>query len=63
MGKAAKVAEAAAEYELVVLQGFLGYVKGQIITAPEKVAELIDSEWQTHFIKKQKQASEEPDAS
>lgn len=57
--EAIAAAETAAEHELVVLQDFLGYVKGQIITEAKKVKDLVDSEWQTHFVKKQKTASED----
>jgi len=55
--------ETAVEHELVVVEGFLGYVKGQIITEAEKVKELLASEWEHHVIKKQKQAPADPSAS
>lgn len=40
------------EYELVVIENFADYVKGQIITDVKKIADLVDSEWQAHFVKK-----------
>lgn len=57
MGKAqetVKAVEAAVEHELVVIEAFLGYEKGQIITDAEKVKELLESEWENHFVKKLK---------
>lgn len=66
MGKAQETiqaVEAAVEHELVVVEGFLGYVKGQIITEAEKIKELLESEWSAHFVKKQKQAPADPSAS
>lgn len=44
--------EAAIEHELVVVQGFLGYVKGEIISDAAKIKELLESEWSAHFVKK-----------
>lgn len=66
--EAVAAVETAVEHELVVVEGFLGYVKGQVITEAEKVKELLESEWEHHFVKKQKQpqeplATEEPAAS
>ena len=55
--------ETAVEHELVVVEGFLDYVKGQVITEAEKVKELLESEWQHHFVKKPKQAPADPSAS
>lgn len=66
MPKATEIVQAvetAVEHELVVVEGFLGYVKGQIITEAEKVKELLESEWQHHFVKKPKQAPADPSAS
>ena len=53
----------AVEHELVVVEDFLGHVKGQIITEAEKVKELLESEWQSHFVKKAKQQPADPSAS
>lgn len=50
----AQAAEAAIEHELVVVEAFLGYAKGQVITEAEKIKELLESEWQSHFVKKPK---------
>lgn len=50
--QAAQAAVAAVEHELVVVHDFPGYVKGQVISEAEKVAELIKSEWQSHFVKR-----------
>lgn len=47
----------AIEHELVVVENFLSYVKGEIISDAAKVKELIESEWQNHFVKKQAAAS------
>lgn len=66
MPKATEIVQAvetAVEHQLVVVEGFLGYVKGQIITEAEKVKELLESEWQNHVIKKPKQAPADPSAS
>ena len=38
------------DYEIIVVEPFLDYVKGEIISDPEKISELIDSDWQQHFI-------------
>lgn len=58
----AKVQQAAAvEHELVVTESFLDYSKGEVITDEKKVADLLESEWQHHFIKKSK-APAEPSA-
>lgn len=65
MGKvqqAVLAVEAAVEHELVVIESFLGYVKGQVITEAEKVKELIESEWQNHFVKKPKDTPQPPAA-
>jgi hypothetical protein len=40
------------EYELVVIENFGEYVKGEIISDVKKIADLVDSEWQAHFVKK-----------
>ena len=40
------------KYELVVVENFLHYVKGEIITDLKAVDELVESEWQNHFVKK-----------
>jgi len=40
------------EYELVVIENFGNYVKGQIITDDKEIADLVDSEWQANFVKK-----------
>ena len=45
--------------DLVVIENFLEYVKGEVITDVKKVAELIESEWQNHFVKKSKDAPTE----
>ena len=50
-------AEAAVEHELVVVEAFLEYAKGQIITDALKVKELLEGEWQAHVIKKAKPAN------
>ncbi len=66
MGKAQqtiKAVEAAVEHELVVVESFLDYAKGQVITEAEKMKELLESEWQNHVIKKAKQAPADPSAS
>lgn len=42
------------EYELVVIENFAEYVKGEIISDVKKIADLIESEWQNHFVKKAK---------
>ena len=42
------------EHELVVIESFPGYAKGEIITEAAKIKELIESEWQSHFVKRQK---------
>lgn len=55
--------ESALDHEIVVVEGFLGYVKGQIITEAEKIKELLESEWSAHFVKKPKQAPADPSAS
>lgn len=49
-----KAAEAAVEHELVVVESFLGYVRGDVISEVEKVKELLESEWSAHFVKRQK---------
>ena len=38
--------------ELVVVENFLKYVKGEIITEAKEIEDLIESEWQNHFVKK-----------
>ena len=66
MGKAqqtVQAVEAAVEHELVVVEAFLDYAKGQVITEADKVKELLESEWSAHFVKKAKQASADPSAS
>lgn len=55
--------ESALDHEIVVVEGFLGYVKGQIITEAEKIKGLLESEWSAHFVKKPKQAPADPSAS
>lgn len=40
------------KYELVVIENFLSYVKGEVIKDVKKIEELIESEWQAHFIKR-----------
>lgn len=57
---ATKSAKAALAYELVVVENFGEYVKGQIITESEKINELVDSEWSAHVVKKPVQPPEEP---
>lgn len=66
MGKAqqaVQAVEAAVEHELVVVEGFLGYIKGRIITEAGTVKELLESEWTAHFVKKPRQAAPDPSAS
>jgi len=36
---------------LTVVENFLDYVKGDVITDAKLVKQFIDSEWQNHFIK------------
>lgn len=55
--------KAALAYELVVVENFAEYVKGQIITEAEKIKELVESEWSAHVVKKPVQQPEEPAAS
>ena len=43
---------AAFEFELVVVENFSEYVKGEIITEAEKIEALIGSEFEAHFVKK-----------
>ena len=43
-----------ANYELVVVENFLGHAKGDVISEPGEVEELIDSEWQGNFVKRLK---------
>ena len=47
------------KYDLVVVENFLEYVKGEVITDVKKVTELVESEWQAHFVKKSKDAPNE----
>lgn len=39
-------------FHLVVVENFLNHVKGEVITDAEKVAEILESEWQAHVVKK-----------
>lgn len=45
---------AAPEFELVVIENFANYTKGDIITDPEIIMELINSEWSANVVKKPK---------
>lgn len=47
---------ASAQHELVVLESFLGHVKGDVISEAEKVSALLESEWVSHFVKRPKAA-------
>jgi len=38
---------------LLVVENFLEYVKGDIITDAKKIKQFLDSEWQGHFVKTQ----------
>lgn len=38
---------------LIVVENFLEYAKGDIITDVKKMKQLQDSEWQNHFVKTQ----------
>ena len=42
------------KFDLVVLENFLEYVKGEVISDVKKIAELIDSEFTSSFIKREK---------
>lgn len=42
------------KYELVVIESFLRYLKGAIITDVKEVMALLESEYQAHFIKRSK---------
>jgi hypothetical protein len=58
-----KSVQAAPAYELVVVETFGEYEKGQIITEAEKIKELVESEWSAHFVKKPVPQPEDPAAS
>lgn len=42
------------DFELVVVEPFGGFEKGEIITDTDKIAELVGGEYEHHFVKKAK---------
>lgn len=38
-------------FALTVIENFLEYVKGDVITDQKLVKQYVDSEWQNHFVK------------
>lgn len=40
------------DHELVVIQNFLSYVKGEVIKDAEKIKDILESEWRAHVQKK-----------
>ena len=63
MATVKQTVKAALAYELVVVENFADYVKGQIITEAEKIKELVESEWSAHVVMKSVPPPEEPAAS
>jgi hypothetical protein len=51
------------DHELLVVENFAEYVRGQIITEAAKIKELLESEWANHVVKKAKPAPADPSAS
>lgn len=39
--------------ELVVVSAFLGYSRGDVISDPEKITEILASGWELHVVKRQ----------
>ncbi len=54
MAKITEELQTELQHELVVVENFLSYVKGEIITDAAKIKELLESEWAAHVMKKAK---------
>ncbi len=51
------------DIELVVINPFPGYEKGQIISDAETIEKILEGDWAHNVIKKAKQAPADPSAS
>jgi hypothetical protein len=46
------MSETSEQYELVVVESFGSYAKGDIITDAQSVHDILSGEWQHHVVKK-----------